>query len=54
MNWTLIGLILLAICMIVAPFAALRSISYMRARRNARPPAAIEDDDDPDKPTGFW
>lgn len=55
MNWTLIGVIVLAVSLIAAPFAALRSISYIKARRDAmRAKPLPDDEDDPDKPTGFW
>jgi hypothetical protein len=55
MNWTLVGLIVLAVFMIAAPFVALRTISSVRARRGAiraRPPR--NEKDDTDKHTGFW
>lgn len=55
MNWTLIGVIVLAVFVIAAPFATLRSISYIKARREAMHAKPLpDDDDDPDKPTGFW
>lgn len=56
MNWTLIGIIVLAVALIVAPFAALRSVSYIKARREAARARSLppDDDNDPDKPTGFW
>ena len=55
MNWPLIGVIVLAVFVIAAPFATLRSISYIKARRDAmRAKPLPDDDDDPDKPTGFW
>lgn len=55
MNGTLIGVIILVIALIVGPFATLRAVSYYRIKR--RPPtqtAARDDEDDPDKPSGFW
>jgi hypothetical protein len=55
MNWTLLGLIVLAIFVIAAPFATLRSISWLQARRDAARARPLQDEeDDPDKPTGFW
>ena len=55
MSWTALGLIVLAVSVIAAPFVALRSISYMQARREAmRARVLPDDDDDPDKPSGFW
>ena len=55
MNWTLIGLIVLAVAVIAAPLATLRATSYLKTRRNARRAAPAQDDDeDPDRPTGFW
>jgi len=57
MNSTIIGVIALVVVLIVGPFATLRAVSHYRARRT--PPAAprptqANDEDDPDKPSGFW
>lgn len=55
MNWTLIGLIVLAIAVIAAPLATLRATSYLKTRRDAQHTPPVQDnDDDPDRPTGFW
>ncbi len=56
MNWTLIGMIVLIVALIVSPFAALRSVSWIQARREAAraKPLPPDDENDPDKPTGFW
>lgn len=55
MNWTLLGVIVLAVLVIVAPLITLRVISRRQVRRetvHVKPLA--DDDDDPDKPSGFW
>ncbi len=55
MSWSVLGLIVLAVAVIAAPFAALRSLSYMQARRSAARAKPVQnDEEDPDKPTGFW
>ncbi|MGH8445524.1 MAG: hypothetical protein ACREVL_09655 [Solimonas sp.] len=55
MNGTIIGVIILVVALIVGPFATLRAVSYYRERRKAPPVAPkAEDEDDPDKPSGFW
>ncbi|HEY1077973.1 MAG TPA: hypothetical protein VGE51_14875 [Fontimonas sp.] len=55
MNWTLLGIIVMIFFIVAAPFVALRSVSYLQARREAmRAKPLPDDDEDPDKPTGFW
>ncbi|MDP9141578.1 MAG: hypothetical protein M3O62_12395 [Pseudomonadota bacterium] len=55
MNWTLLGMLALIVIMVAAPFVALRSVSYVQARRSAARAKPLPDDvEDPDKPTGFW
>lgn len=55
MNWTLIGILALVVVLIVGPFATLRAVSYYRTRRAPKPRQVVDDDEnDPDKPTGFW
>lgn len=52
-----IWLILFIVAMLAAPFATLRALGAIRDRRRRRqrqrenPP---EDEQDPDKPSGFW
>ncbi|MGQ0503530.1 MAG: hypothetical protein ACT4P0_13135 [Panacagrimonas sp.] len=45
MNWTLIGLIVLVVALLLAPFAALRAVSVWKARR-LPPPLPPESDKD--------
>ena len=56
MNGTLIGIIILVVALIVGPFATLRAVSYYRIKRRPGLPTApkADDEDDPDKPSGFW
>lgn len=55
MNATLIGVIALVVVLIVGPFATLRAVSsYKQRRLKAAPRPLPDDDNDPDKPTGFW
>lgn len=57
MNSTIIGIIILVVVLIVGPFATLRAVSHYRARRTPPPTSrqnTANDEDDPDKPTGFW
>ncbi|WP_154662460.1 hypothetical protein [Solimonas flava] len=52
---TIIGVIVLVVALIVGPFATLRAISYYRDQRKPPPAAPTRDDeDDPDRPSGFW
>jgi hypothetical protein len=57
MNGMIIGVIVLVVVLIVGPFATLRAVSYYRDKR--RPPSPVtpakaDDEDDADKPSGFW
>lgn len=54
MNGTLIGILVLVVVLIVGPFATLRAVSHYRQRRLPPPKPATDDENDPDKPTGFW
>ncbi|MGQ0620594.1 MAG: hypothetical protein ACT4QA_11855 [Panacagrimonas sp.] len=47
MNGTMIGLIVLVVAILLAPFAALRAVSVWKARR-LPPPLPKEDPDDRD------
>jgi hypothetical protein len=57
MNGMIIGVIVLVVVLIVGPFATLRAVSYYRDKRRPSSPAApvrTDDEDDEDKPSGFW
>lgn len=55
MNWTLLGIIALVVVLIAGPFATLRAVSSYKQRRLKKlPPPLPDDDNDPDKPSGFW
>jgi len=54
MNITVIWVLALVVVLIVSPFAALRAVSHYKARRLAKPKDVKADDEDPNKPTGFW
>lgn len=45
MNWTVIGLIVMVVALLLAPFAALKAVSVWRARR-LPPPLPPESDKD--------
>lgn len=46
MNWTLIGLVVMVVAILLAPFLALRAVSVWRARRLPPPlPPESEKDD---------
>lgn len=49
-----IWLILFVVAMLAAPFATLRALSHLRARKLKRKPPPPEDPDDPDKRSGYW
>lgn len=53
-NVTAIWVLALVVVLIVGPFATLRAVSHYKARRLAKPKDNKTDDEDPDKPTGFW
>lgn len=48
MNWTVIGLIVMVVALLIAPFAALKAVSVWRARR-LPPPLPPESDKDDDR-----
>lgn len=52
MNWMMIGLIVLVVAILVAPFAALRAVSIWKARR--LPPPLSKDSDDKDDGGSSW
>lgn len=54
MNATVIWVVALVVVLIVGPFATLRAVSHYKARRLAKPKNNPPDDEDPEKPTGFW
>lgn len=54
MSSTVILVLVLVVALIVGPFAALRAVSHFKARKALKKPAEPADEDDPDKPKGFW
>lgn len=61
MDATVWWVLALVVVLIVGPFATLRAVSHFRAKAPpAAPPPApavkpeAPDDQDPDRPTGFW
>lgn len=54
MNITVIWVLALVVVLLVGPFATLRAVSHYKARRLAKPKDDKADDEDPNKPTGFW
>ncbi|WP_420467135.1 hypothetical protein [Panacagrimonas sp.] len=48
-----IWLILFVVAMLAAPFATLRALSHLRARKLKRKPPP-EEPDEPDRPSGYW
>ena len=62
MDATVWWVLALVVALIVGPFATLRAVSHFRSKPPppAPPPApevgqqAPPDDQDPDRPTGFW
>lgn len=45
MNWTIVGIVVMVVAILIAPFAALRAVSAWKARR-LPPPLPKESDDD--------
>ena len=55
MNTTVIWVLILVVALIVGPFATLRAVSHYKTRKATRAaPPKPDDEDDPDKPKGFW